>query len=322
MKEIGGYFNLELSANNNTFPHSGGIWLNSGRCALELILQSIDQIKRVYIPYYTCDVILEPIDKLRIPYTFYRINEQLELAEEIILSENEYLLYTNYFGIKDDYIKKLTQNYQSKLIVDNAQSLFTEPITGINTMYSPRKFVGIPDGGIAYVTNSISTTDLEKDQSYDRCSHLLKRIDLGASEGYVDFKKNSRKLKHQPIRLMSDLTRTLLSSIDFEKIKYRRKENFSILHKALKDSNRLVIPPIDSFACPMVYPYYTERAELREQLVSNNIFTATYWPNVFEWTEKSSLEYELTDKIIAIPIDQRYGEEEMKSIIRLINNHI
>ena len=38
--EIGGYFSLELNQREKNSFHSGGIYLNSGRNALEYILRS------------------------------------------------------------------------------------------------------------------------------------------------------------------------------------------------------------------------------------------------------------------------------------------
>lgn len=314
MKGIGGYFSLEIPRNRPSYLHSEGMHLNSGRNALEYILSSIGRISCLWIPFYTCDVVLEPIKKLNISYRFYHINEKLELLEEITLQQDEYLLATNYFGIKDAYMKKLALVYGSQLIIDNAQAFYASPLKSVHTVYSPRKFVGIPDGGIAYTTNVVNTNNLEKDQSFDRCSHLLKRIDLGANFGYTDFRENSHKLANQPIKKMSALTKTLIDSIDFDEIKTIRRRNFQILHEALGKDNRLHIPAMDSFACPMVYPYFTEDSSLKKKLIDNKVFVATYWPNVFKWCSEDSLEYQFTDRIIAIPIDQRYGEDDMNYI--------
>lgn len=319
MKEIGGYFSLEIKATSQeNIIHSQGFFLNSGRNALEYILSSLSVVSKLWIPYFTCDVVLEPIKKLGIPYDFYRINEHLELCEDIQLASDEYLLATNYYGIKDSYMENLARKYGSHLIVDNAQALYAHPIEGIKTFYSPRKFAGIPDGGIAYMEAGKDIQSFDTDVSYERLSHLLKRIDLGAGAGYTDFKDNSRKLANQPIMQMSKLTGVLLASIDFEGIKERRLKNFHILHEALKSSNQLAIPAIGSFSCPLVYPYFTNDCTLKKKLIDNKVFVATYWPNVLEWCKEDTLEYQLADRIIAIPIDQRYGEEEMKYITNLI----
>ena len=61
IKPIGGYFEWEFPTNTETFPHSDGVLLNSGRHSLEYILKSLGVINRLWIPYYTCDVVLQPI---------------------------------------------------------------------------------------------------------------------------------------------------------------------------------------------------------------------------------------------------------------------
>ena len=315
MKEIGGYFPLELPHVGN-MPHADGLMVNSGRNALELVLSSLMPITRVYVPYYTCDVVLEPLDRLSISYTFYHLTPQLTLAHEITLGEGEYILYTNYFGIMDSYISQLEQMYGDRLIVDHAQALYAAPTN--KCVYSPRKFVGIPDGGIAYTDRAVKPSALEIDTSFDRCSHLLMRHDVGASAGYDDFRSNSAKLKHQPIRQMSELTRTLLASIDFADVKQRRIDNFRALHSCLCESNLLSIPPIDSFVCPMVYPYYSDDPTLKQRLIADKIYVATYWPNVMEWCSNDDIEYKLATRIIPLPIDHRYGMKDMRRIINTI----
>ena len=63
---------------------------------------------------------------------------------------------------------------------------------------------------------------------------------------------------------------------------------------------------------PMVYPYYVKNgAELRNRLIENKIFVARYWPNVSEWARMDSIEYSLTLNLLPLPVDQRYGNEEM-----------
>lgn len=317
---IGGYFELEL-ADRGGFPHDDGYCVNSGRNALELILSTLADISRLWIPYYTCEVILEPLEKLEIPYSFYHINCNLELRDDINLKKGEYLLLTNYFGIKDHYVEKMASRYGKHLIVDNSQAFFCDPVDGIKTFYSPRKFVGVPDGGIAIIPdNEIDMSVYEQDCSFDRCSHLLKRIDKGATEGYSDFKNNSQLLKNQPMSRMSRLTTALLRSIDFELIKAHRLRNLKFLHENLGDKNQLkCADECLKSSCPMIYPLMTSRsAVLRQKLIGNKIFVATYWPNVKIWSGSESEECSLTERILALPLDQRYSPVSLKKIMASI----
>lgn len=315
MKEIGGYFELELE-DRGGFIHDNGILVNTGRNALELILSHLPCGSKVYIPSYTCEVVLEPFEKLGIQYSFYSVNSLLEISERLVIGENEYLLYTNYFGVKDSYVQYLVDHYRGRVIVDNAQALFMEPTE--MCFYSPRKFVGIPDGGIAYLKSLVDITVFERDYSFDRCSHLLKRIDMNAGVGYADFRYNSNLLKDQPIKQMSNLTKALLRSIDFERISKSRRENFVALHSILGPSNMLKLDDLESFACPMVYPYMTNDENLRKRLIDNKVFVATYWPNVGEWCDSESRDFKLSETIIPLPIDQRYERKDIEIILKMI----
>lgn len=316
MKEIGGYLNLDLKAVKSPL-HKNGILLNTGRNALEYILYSIPNINHIWIPFFTCNAILEPIEKLNIPYTFYTINEDLEINTSISLGTGDYLLYTNYFGVKDKYISYLEKKHQSQLIIDNSQALYSKPTTF--SFYSPRKFFGLPDGGIAYSYYKLNNV-FEKDLSYNRVSHLLKRHDLPATNGYMDFKQNSLLLKNQPIRIMSELTKHLFHSIDYKWVKKCRINNFKILHSHLQHINKFSFD-IDNIKCPLVYPFYTTKINnLRNKLIQNKIYIATYWPNVLDWCPNGSLELLLVQGIIPLPIDQRYGEDEMNYIIKIIQD--
>lgn len=320
-KPIGGYFELEKYGSGGNFPQKDGIFLNTGRNALEYILISLKKVTKVFIPFYTCEVVLEPFNKLGIEYNFYHIDKNLEIADKVTLQSDEYLLYTNYFGIKDAYIRQLARDYKDRLIVDCAQALYYEHLEGEKTFYSPRKFVGIPDGAVAYIKNGENSSLYGLDESEDRMSHLHLRLEKGPQAGYLEFRKNAAKLKNQPILNMSLKTRDMIDRIDFNMIKESRKKNFIRLHEKLKDSNLLgnmLNKNLESFACPMVYPYWTNDIDLKSHLIKEQIFVATYWPNVLDWTTPDMIEYELANNCLAIPCDQRYAEEDMNRIIKLI----
>ncbi|MFN5704969.1 MAG: hypothetical protein ACK45U_03865, partial [bacterium] len=74
MNEIGGYFELELNRKSEYHPEA--IKLNTGRNALEYILR-VRNYKKVYLPLYTCDAVLQPLKKLKIEFEFYNIDLQL-----------------------------------------------------------------------------------------------------------------------------------------------------------------------------------------------------------------------------------------------------
>lgn len=312
---IGGYFSLELPTTEEF--HKDAIHLNTGRNCLEYILKT-RKYKCVHIPYYTCEVILEPFTKLGIDYKFYHINKNFDIVEKIKLDRGEALLYTNYFGLKQHYVEQLPERYGQNLIIDNTQAFFAPRIPGIDTFYTCRKFFGVPDGAYLYTDKPLDE-DLEEDVSFNRTNHLLKRIDLSAEEGFSDFRIADDGLDGQPIKRMSKLTMRLMQSINYDDTVKIRRENFLYLSKHLATTNRLHLA-LESDAVPMVYPYYTGQAGLRDKLIYNRIFVAKYWPNVIEWTHPEDLEFQMAQNILPLPIDQRYDVADMDSIIHIINN--
>ena len=320
MDAIGGYFELANYEEGKNFPHPEGILLNTGRNALEYILRSIGDVKGVYLPYYTCEVVLEPLKKLHILWFFYHINASFEMVEDIHPQKGEYIIVNNYFGIKDAYIQKLAEKYGDQLIVDCAQAFFSKPIPGIKSFYSTRKYVGVADGGIAYGVDGKCSLVFDEDKSNLHNSHLRIRKEQGAEAGFKEYQQNETKLDNQPIRLMCRNTRDILGHVDYDKVVARRRANFAYLHEALKEKNFLKLPELDTFSCPMVYPFVTRiDRNLRKELIENKVFVAKYWPNVHQ-LNSYDLEYDLARRVVAIPCDQRYGVEEMIKIINLISN--
>lgn len=106
----------------------------------------------------------------------------------------------------------------------------------------------------------------------------------------------------------------MMQGIDYARIAEQRRANYQLLNNALGKSNTLSLP-LEEDAVPMVYPYLAPVRSLREKLIENKVFVARYWPNVLEWTTKDDIEYLLAYQAQPLPIDQRYGEEEMKRII-------
>ena len=313
MQPIGGYFSLELPYGEEY--HKDAIRLNTGRNCLEYILRA-RKYSKVYIPFYTCKVVLEPFKKLGVPYEFYHIDINFEIRDKLTLKADEALLYVNYYGLKQRYVETLVAKIGEQLIVDNTQAFYAHPIKGIDSFYTCRKFFGVPDGAYLYTDKPLDV-ELEQDHSYDRFMSLTKRIDLGAESGYADFRELSKSLVGQPIKRMSNLTQRMMQGIDYIGVAKQRRENHMQLHRALGATNSVDLP-LEDDAVPMVYPYLTAVKGIREKLIENKVFVARYWPNVLEWTTKDDIDYLLAYQLQPLPVDQRYWGNEMKRIIEII----
>ncbi|SET11363.1 hypothetical protein [Prevotella sp. kh1p2] len=315
MFSIGGYFSLELSNAHKKEYHNFATKLNSGRYCLEYILRA-KKYKKVYLPYYVCDAVLQPILKLKLQYEFYHIDAQFHIAEEIKPEIDGVVLYCNYFGLMNDYVKEVANLYSPNVIIDNTQAFFAHPLAGIDTFYTCRKFFGVADGAYLYTDTKIEEPLLQ-DYSSERMIYLLNRIDKSAEEAFSEYHINEKKFEDNEIKQMSEITRRIMQSVDYADVANRRIANYHLLDKALSQSNVLQIN-LGSDEVPMVFPYLCRDNRLRKKLIQNKVYVATFWPNVEEWAGNKSIEHQLACNLLPLPIDQRYGEKEMNIILNLI----
>ena len=106
-----------------------------------------------------------------------------------------------------------------------------------------------------------------------------------------------------------------MGNLNYERVEKIRKENFKYLNDNLNSNIHFSY----NNSVPLVFPFYIKKGnELRSKLIKNKIFCAKYWPNVFMDKEATEFEKELVNNTICLPIDQRYGIEDMKRIINLI----
>ena len=54
---------------------------------------------------------------------------------------------------------------------------------------------------------------------------------------------------------------------------------------------------------------------IRKQLQQMKIYIPTLWPNVLDVCKPDTLEYKFVADILPIPVDQRYGVEDMEYMV-------
>lgn len=304
MREIGGY--IELDKYTGPMLYDDGIKLNCGRNALEYLIIT-KGIKKLYVPKFMCNSNDEVLKKYNIDVKYFSIGMNFKPIIEK-RAVDEWLYLVNYYGqLSNEYIQSLGKN----VIVDNAQAYFQNPIGGYDTAYACRKFFGVTDGAILYTDGQIE--NLPQDESHTRMGFLLGRFERSASEFYQEYAENNERFFNEPLKRMSKLTENLLHAIDYDFIKQKRTENFKYLHSKLMEINKLELSiPEGAF----MYPLYIENgAEIRRKLQQIKIFIPTLWPDVFNLCSEDELEYVMAKNILPLPIDQRYGEEDMEYMV-------
>ena len=117
---------------------------------------------------------------------------------------------------------------------------------------------------------------------------------------------------------MSNLTKAIMASIDYDKVAEIRRDNFELLHEKLKDLNELNFE-LDNESVPMVYPFLIKRDGLKQKLIDNKIFVATYWPMVKDKAPQDSFERYLYDYLLPLPVDQRYNRTSYLILDKVMN---
>ena len=310
MKEIGGY--LELDTYRMPMLHEGAIALNSGRNCLAYLIRKKD-IKKIWVPKFLCASVWDICKREGAEISFYSIDESLK---PILCPTDEWVYLVNYYGqISNEEIKCYKETYPN-LIVDNVQAYFQEPVSGIDTIYTCRKFFGVTDGAFLY--SDVELDDLELDESFERMRFMLGRFERTASEFYDDYVTEEEKIGSWDIRRMSKLTDNLLHGIHYEYVKEKRTENFEFLDSCLRDINKLELRiPVG----PYMYPLYIDNGSIaRKKLQDQKIYVPTLWSDVFGLCDESDFEYDLAKNILPVPVDQRYEIDDMVNLTDMILN--
>lgn len=314
---MGGFFGLELPDYGN-FPYAEGpgcAYVSSGRAAFEILLQNMPRPARLWVPRFICDTVLQAPARLGIPVQRYAISAQLHPILPQV-GDNELVLLVNYFGLTTEAVAEAAAMLPGRCVVDATTALYAPPPPGVPTFYSPRKFCGVADGGVALAPFPLEQLPAEVQNSPATGLYLLERLAYGAASALPACNLAEAALNAPP-RRMSRLTRRLLRSIDFEQAAARRLENYTTLHRELKVINRLQLPDTPQHA-PMCYPLICGIPGLRDSLIDAEIALPLYWPEVIDTTHATDTENRLARTLLPLPLDQRYSKADMERLLALI----
>lgn len=306
MKAIGGYTEFDFGLIKHDM-HKRAVALQSARSCLYLFLKTVSA-KSIYIPTYLCDSLNPVINALNIKINSYDVNDSLEPAGNFTLQDNDYFLLVNYFGLCDLIIEKWLRILNSdKVIVDNSQALFAKPKNNVATIYSPRKYVAIPDGGFIY--SKIKLNDqFENYEGELYCNHLLYRASGQTRKGYEFFVKAENALNvFKPLK-MSNISRVLFYRKDIVQAANVRVENYEYLNSKLRRHNHREIT-ISNEMIPLCYPLYLGEnvSEIVSHLTTLDIFLPRYWSGCNnEWYENT----------LFLPVDERLNIENLNYLIK------
>lgn len=316
MKHIGGFF--EFDVGDRPSYHPDAIKLSTGRACIRLILQNLN-VKKCYVPYYSCDALYEPFHEENIDIEYYEIDDQLDPVFNPELKPNEYYVYINYFGIKTKKAGQLRKKYNNKLILDNTHAFFEKSPVNCFSFTSARKYFGIPDG--AYLFSPIQL-DLEAEHFMNfSIKHNVLRSLGKQDESYIEFLKYEQSL-NSDIKKMSLLSESLLSSINYKDVIKKRKDNFSYLYSQLQTYNKIGIV-IEEEDVPFAFPYLMDKYIDKSEFHKHGFYIPSLWLDPVNRNDnrfKKSMA--LGKNLIPIPIDHRYSSTDLKPIVDFIKSRL
>lgn len=323
------------------------VWMSTGRGGTSFVLDTIEKcnpnVRKVAIlPPFTCNTVIEPfLAKGYEVQTFHVGRDLKSLGADILFSAREYnagvVLLHRYFGIDTignvDVVVKELQNEGIVVIEDCTQCLYSsfERSQADYIVGSIRKWCGVPDGGFAVckdgkfenkpIKKNADLEDAKKEASLLKYQYLFEGI--GDKQVFLAKFRDAEDIldEEQRYYAISDLSAAIQSNLDVEDLKEKRKANYKIIAEGLKgvEGIKIITEVLAEDEVPLYCPILCEhRQDIQKLLEKNAIYAPVVWPKAECCPEVDKDADYLYDHILCIPIDQRYGEDDMKRVINTL----
>ena len=313
------------------FPMDNAASLANGRCAL-LVLIGILKPRRVWLPAYLCPSIIAAVTKSGVPISYFATDYNLQVVPGALADAGpgDLVDIIDYFGFPADRaLMKQVRDSGAWLLEDACQGMLTRGVgsTADFMLFTPRKFVGIPDAGI--LISNRDDVDLRSVRLEPPPQHwwlltfsaaILRRdFDLHGGER-LWFQQYQALEEDMPLGpyAMSDMSRMLLTSaFDYADISRKRIENYALLAEALPDL--ALYPKRPDEVVPLGFPVrLANRDAVRSVLYAHDIYPPVHWPFPGILPAQFTESYRLQGNIMMLPCDQRCGPADMCRMIDLI----
>lgn len=319
------------------------ILFKSGRNAIKALARNLKEGQAcVLLPIYTCETVILPFLEEEWNVDYYQVNADLSVNIQSLLKKCEKLkpraiFFHSYFGFNTlgEDINIIEQLHSQDIIIieDITQSIFSEHYIKCADYYvaSLRKFIAIPDGGLVCSKKELNFPAIAE------ADHLLVETALNAfnlkqiymTKNHDEALKQQFRKKYQEINCLiaqnevvqaiSEESKKIFFSVNINKLKQKRVQNYNQLFRTINNISNLspVIKQAIGKSVPLYLPVYVknDRKVLQEYLARNNIYCPIIWPKPpqIEIKNDDIVDY-MYKHMLCFPIDQRYGNEEMKKI--------
>lgn len=313
---IGGYFASEQESGNGLGLLRDATGYQSARSAIAAFLHVVEA-RTVWVPHFICSAVIDALRYTGVQTRRYPLSESRGVPTDLPMDSLDWLICVDYFGLAAHACDAAIALYGGdRILVDASQALFHTPRPGVATVYSPRKFLGVPDGGLLITSRSLPRPAMaDESGSASRSQHLLSRASGDVAAGYVQFQQAEASLQDCTPRAMSRRTTEMLATMNIERICRQRIDNYLQLAGDLRQYG-FTIPDLPTDAVPLCCPVFdVDAAFLRRELASRKIFVPKYWPDTVV-PDDDPVGLGLRDSTLYLPCDQRYGVDDMQRVLR------
>ncbi len=301
---------------------------NSGRSSLRLIVESANlEGKRMLLPNFLCEVIIDVLLEYNVEIDFYEVGLELEFQLPVNLLEYDALYLIKYFGSDSESFQRGLSNFTKCIIVDDVFSPYPHILNRESKWFSYnslRKISQIADFSLIY--SNVPTIKIDKLilSSFSSLKYEAKYLKnkfltegVGDENEYLSLFCKAETLLDDSRGIYRASEDSICEAIEFhsrlESEKHTRKNNYDYLKKTLGPA----VMDIDAEFYSFLPLLLNNRNDVRRKLMADNIFLAIHWPNC-ELTNNK-----LSGCILSIPLDCRYGDEELQRLCAsLINSKI
>lgn len=336
MRIAGGMFGLEESLNHvqvadPSFMREPRLLFLSARCAIQFLINSLNP-PQVWMPSYLCCSMIEAVDQETTALRFFPIGYDLEVISLDwldLLIPGSLVILIDYFGFPcDTRVVREVRARGSFVLEDASQALLSAHVGGQSdyVVFSPRKMLGVPDGGILqYRQNHLPASAQLKPppeewwlNALEACIARREFDRFGGNRKWYDlFRQVEAAYPLGPYR-MSELSGLLLkNAFDCQAIAQARRANYAYLAESLAECT--LFSKLDDDTIPLGFPVRLRRRdEARQFLFDHGIYPPVHW-NISGCVPPRFIEsHRLSAQIMTIPCDQRQEPEDMMRILDLL----
>ena len=310
-----------------------------------IIARSINKPSgKVLLPAYTCQTVITPFTELGWSCSYFGVTSDLRidigsLRRAFTSFHPDVLVVHPYYG-RDLNLDELSVLHEIKtdgciFIEDLTQCLFSTQRDSVFDYFvaSLRKWFPIPDGAVMFSPKcplEIDTGNLCENSSFvelELDAMFLRGVYYDS--GDVRYKEISRRIDKLAVKnastdvtphSMSRYAHAVLANYDIRTAAAKRLRNYKFLmdHVVTPELRKLDIGEVSS--APLYFPVFsTNREAVIQKLIENRIYAPVLWPVRTQSLLINEVISHIFDQILAIPCDQRYGENDLNRVAESLN---